>query len=102
VASDIHRHTDKIDPAANLPRYPQRSNPHAVLVPPLNSERRVCNNLVSASSTGAPTTMSAPDNRPPGASDPNRQADLADTLSTIMAQLTMINNRLDLQGATLA
>jgi hypothetical protein len=46
--------------------------------------------------------MSAPDNRPPGASDPNRQADLADTLSTIMAQLTMINNRLDLQGATLA
>jgi hypothetical protein len=47
-------------------------------------------------------TMSAPDSRPPNASDPDRQADLTDTLNTIMAQLTTISNRLDLQGTTLA
>jgi hypothetical protein len=46
--------------------------------------------------------MSAPDSRPPNASDPDRQADLTDTLNTIMAQLTTISNRLDLQGTTLA
>jgi hypothetical protein len=62
VASDIHCHADKINPIANPPRYPLRSNPHVVLVPPLNSDRRVRNNLVSDSSTSAPVTMSAPDN----------------------------------------
>jgi hypothetical protein len=46
--------------------------------------------------------MSAPDNRPPDASDPDRQADLVETLNTIMVQLSTISNRLDLQGATLA
>jgi hypothetical protein len=46
--------------------------------------------------------MFAPDNRPPDASDPDRQADLTDTLSMIMVQLTTIGNCLDLQGATLA
>jgi hypothetical protein len=102
VVSDIHRHADKINPAANPPCYPLRSNPHIVLLPPLNSDRRVCNNLVSDSSTGAPVTMSAPDNWPPSAINPDRQVDLTDTLSTITAQLTMISNRLDLQGANLA
>jgi hypothetical protein len=102
VVSNIHPRVDKIDPTANLPRYPLRSNPHIVLVPPLNSDHQVRNSLVSASSTDAPMTMSTPDNRPPDASDPNRQADHADTLSMIMAQLTMISNGLDLQGATLA
>jgi hypothetical protein len=43
-----------------------------------------------------------PDNRPPGASDPARQDDLTTTLNSIMAQLTTISNRLDLQGTTLA
>jgi hypothetical protein len=102
VVSDIHCHADEIDPAANPPRYPLRSNPHVVLVPPLDSNRRVHNNLVSASSTDTLVTMSAPDNRPPDASDPDRQADHVETLNTIMVQLSTISNRLDLQGATLA
>jgi hypothetical protein len=78
VVSNIHCRVDKIYPTANPPRYPLQSNPHAMLIPPLNFDRRVHNNLVSASSTGAPATMSAPDNQPPGASDPDRQADLTD------------------------
>jgi hypothetical protein len=45
---------------------------------------------------------STPDNRPPGATDPARQDDLTVTLNSIMAQLTTISNRLDLQGTTLA
>jgi hypothetical protein len=66
-----------------------------MLIPPLNFDRRVHNNLVSASSTGAPATMSAPDNQPPPIL-------IARPTSPIMAQLTMMSNRLDLQGATLA
>jgi hypothetical protein len=58
--------------------------------------------MVSVSSTGAPVTMFAPDNRPPSATDPDHQADLADTLNMIMAQLMTISHCLDLQGATLA
>jgi hypothetical protein len=45
---------------------------------------------------------STPDNRPPGATDPARQDDITATLNSIMAQLTTISNRLDLQGNTLA
>jgi hypothetical protein len=46
--------------------------------------------------------MSTPDNRPPGATDPTLQDDLARTHNNIMAQFTTISNRLDLQGSTLA
>jgi hypothetical protein len=45
---------------------------------------------------------STPDNRPPDATDPARQDDLTTTLNSIMAQLTTISNRLNLQGTTLA
>jgi hypothetical protein len=45
---------------------------------------------------------STPDNQPPGATDPAQQDDLTATLNSIMAQLTTISNRLDLQGTTLA
>jgi hypothetical protein len=44
---------------------------------------------------------STPDNRPPDATNPARQDDLTATLNSIMAQLTTISNRLDLQGTTL-
>jgi hypothetical protein len=44
---------------------------------------------------------STPDNRPPGTTDPARQDDLTATLNSIMAQLTAVSNRLDLQGTTL-
>jgi hypothetical protein len=43
-----------------------------------------------------------PDNRPPGASDPARQDEIMTTLHSIMAQLTTLSNRLDLQGTTIA
>jgi hypothetical protein len=46
--------------------------------------------------------MSTLDNRPPGATDPTLQDDLASTHNNIMAQFTTISNRLDLQGSTLA
>jgi hypothetical protein len=47
--------------------------------------------------------MSTPDNRPSDATaDSGKQADLADTLNSIMAQLTSIGSRLNLQGITLA
>jgi hypothetical protein len=45
---------------------------------------------------------STPDNQPPGATDPAQQDDLTATLNSIMAQLTTISNRLDLQGTMLA
>jgi hypothetical protein len=45
---------------------------------------------------------STSDNQPPGTTDPARQDDLTTTLNSIMAQLTTISNRLDLQGTTLA
>jgi hypothetical protein len=44
---------------------------------------------------------STPDHRPPDAPDPARQDDLTMTLNSIMAQLTTISNRIDLQGTTL-
>jgi hypothetical protein len=48
-------------------------------------------------------TMSTPNNWLLSATtNPESQANLADTLNTIMAQLTSIDSRLDLQGATLA
>jgi hypothetical protein len=47
--------------------------------------------------------MSTPDNRPSGtAANSRKQADLADTINSIMAQLASIGSHLDLQGATLA
>jgi hypothetical protein len=45
---------------------------------------------------------STPDNQLPDATNPARQDDLTATLNSIMAQLTTISNRLDLQGTTLA
>jgi hypothetical protein len=46
--------------------------------------------------------MSTPHNQPPGATNLARQDELVTTLNSIMAQLTSISNRLDLQGSTLA
>jgi hypothetical protein len=43
-----------------------------------------------------------PDNRPPGASDPDWQDEILTTLHSIMAQLTTLRNRVDLQGSTIA
>jgi hypothetical protein len=74
-----------------------------MLLSPLCTPRRTRRNyLVSASSPGASTTMSTPDNRSPDAIDTARQDDLTSTLNNIMAQLTSISNRLDLQGSMLA
>jgi hypothetical protein len=44
----------------------------------------------------------SPDNRPPGASDPDRQEEILTTLHSILAQLTTLSNRVDLQGSTVA
>jgi hypothetical protein len=84
--------------------YPLHSNPQATLLSPLHIPScQLCNNLVSDDHTGASAIMSTLDNRPPGApTDSGKQADLANTLNSIMAQLTSIGSRLDLQGATLA
>jgi hypothetical protein len=47
--------------------------------------------------------MSTPDNRSSvAAANSQKQADLADTINSIMAQLTSIGSHLNLQGATLA
>jgi hypothetical protein len=46
--------------------------------------------------------MLLPDTTPSTIADPGTQPDLARTLNTIMAQLTSLGNRLDLQGKTLA
>jgi hypothetical protein len=85
------------------PRYPLCSDPQATLLSPLHTPSRRCrNNLVSNIDTGTSVTMSTPDNWSPDAStDSRKQADLANTLNSIMAQLTLIGNRLNLQGATL-
>ena len=94
---------DECDSSPAVPRYPLRSNPGVVLVSPLHTPHRRHNNLVSASRPGASATMSnSPDNRPPGASDPDRQDEILTTLHSIMAQLTSLSNRVDLQGSTVA
>jgi hypothetical protein len=46
--------------------------------------------------------MSLPDTTPSTIADPGTQHNLAKTLNTIMARLTSLGNRLDLQGKTLA
>jgi hypothetical protein len=96
MASDIHHHADKIIPDANVPLH---SDPHAV--PPLNSDHWVHNNLVSDFSNGAPATMTT-DSRSSAPKDFGVSAEIADTLSTILAQLSTINKRLELQGEAIA
>jgi hypothetical protein len=86
-----------------LPHYALQSNTQAALLSPLRTPCRPCrNNLVSAFSLGALATMSTPDNQPLSTIDPARRDDLTNTLNNIMVQLTSINNRLNLQGSTLA
>lgn len=101
MASHIHHCADEINPDASVPRYPLRSDPHAVLVPPLNFDRRVHNNLVSVSSNGAPATMTT-ESRTGVPKDSGVPAEIANTLSTILAQLSTINKWLELQGVVIA
>jgi hypothetical protein len=72
-----------------------------VLVSPLITDRRSRINLVSYYRAGASVAM-ASDSRPPGAQDPAESATIADTLHTILAQLSTINKCLELQSETLA
>jgi hypothetical protein len=72
-----------------------------VLVSPLRTDRCSRINLVSDSRAGASAAM-ASDSWPPGAQDPAASEAIADTLNTILAQLSTINKRLELQGEILA
>jgi hypothetical protein len=45
VVSRLHRPDDEIDHGANIHRYPLRSDPHTVLIPPLHIDSRVHNNI---------------------------------------------------------
>jgi hypothetical protein len=104
IATTSHSSTgDNSNTDSLLPHYALQSNTQAALLSPLRTPCCPCrNNLVSASSLGALATMSTPDNQPPSTIDPARRDDLTNTLNNIMVQLTSINNRLDLQGSTLA
>jgi hypothetical protein len=77
------------------------SDPDAVLVSPLRTDRQSRNNLVSDSGAGA-SAATTTDSRPSGAQDPASPDAIADTLHTILAQLATINKRLELQSETLA
>jgi hypothetical protein len=82
----------------NNHRYPLRSDPNVVLVLPLHTDRRVHNNSVSATTSDASTTMATGQQSFDVPPDPTAQASVVDTLSDILAQLTTINKRLELQG----
>jgi hypothetical protein len=82
-------------------RYPLRSDPDAVLISPLITDRRSHINFVSDSRAGASVAM-ASDSRPPGTQDLAESATIVDALHTILAQLSTINKRLELQSETLA
>jgi hypothetical protein len=98
--NNLHRSEDET--YSNNHRYPQRSDPDVVLIPPLRTDSRVHNNLVSASRTSTLTVMMM-DQRPPDAPhDPATLTTITDTLHNILAQLTTINKRLELQGESIA
>jgi hypothetical protein len=86
----------------NNRRYSLRSDPNVILVPPLHTNRRVHNNLVSATTSDASTTMSTEQPSSDVPPDPTAQASVADTLSTILAQLTTINKRLEIQSEAIS
>jgi hypothetical protein len=85
----------------SIRRYSLQSDPDAVLVSPLRTDRRSHNNLVSDSGAGASAAMTT-DSRPSDAQDPASPDAIADTLHTILAQLETINKRMELQSETLA
>jgi hypothetical protein len=91
---------DKIDSNTNNRRYSLRSDPNIILVPPLRTDRRVHNNLVSATTSDASTTMSTAQPSSDVPPDPAAQASVTDTLLTIFAQFTTINKRLEIQSDT--
>jgi hypothetical protein len=93
---------DKIDSNTNNRRYPLCSDPNVILVPPLHIDRRVRNNLVSATTSDASTTMSTGQPSSDVPPDPAAQASIADTLSTILTQLTMINKHLEIQSEAIS
>jgi hypothetical protein len=93
---------DKIDSNTNNRRYPLRSNPNVFLVPPLHTDRRIRNNLVSTTTSDASTTMSTGQPSFDVPPDPAVQASVADTLLTILTQLTTINKRLEIQSEAIS
>jgi hypothetical protein len=93
---------DKIDSNTNNRRYSLRSDPNIILVPPLHTDRRVRNNMVSVTTSDASTTMSIEQPSSGIPPDPAAQASIADTLSTIPAQLTTINKRLEIQSEAIS
>jgi hypothetical protein len=93
---------DKIDSNTNNHRYSLRLDPNVILVPPLHTDRRVHNNLVSVTTSDASTTMSTEQPSSSVPPDPVAQASVADTLSTILAQLTPINKRLKIQSEAIS
>jgi hypothetical protein len=102
VASHIHCSDDEINPDGNINHYPLRYYPHIVLVLPLHTDHRSCNNLVSTYNTSASAAM-ATDPRLFGAlKDPRVPTELSNMLTNILAQLTTINKRLELQGEAIA
>jgi hypothetical protein len=94
VASNLQRRDDKIDPDVTIQRYSLCSDPVVVLILLLRTPCRRRNNLVSDSIPDASTSMVTF-----GASnDLVASTELVDMLSNILAQLTTINKRLQLQG----
>jgi PPE-repeat protein len=102
VESNFHCLDNDIDRDSKFQCHSLRSNPFAELISPLHTPRRRHINLVSVFSSDTPAAM-AFDARPPGGqNDPSGNKQLANTLFNILAQLTTINKRLELQSETIA
>jgi hypothetical protein len=91
-----------IEPDVIIERYSLHSDPTAVLVSPMLTPHRCHNNLVSDSSPDTSTSMAAESWMPSVPNDPTALAEIVDTLSNILSQLTTIYKRLKLRGEATA
>jgi hypothetical protein len=102
VVSHIHRSNDEINPDDNIHQYPLPYYPHIVLVLPLHTDHRSCNNLVSTYNTSASAAMATNPRLTGALKDPRVPTELSNMLTNILAQLTTINKHLKLQGEVIA